>query len=154
MRRSAYYSRNSSYSRSYRAEVAEFEGRMPLTRASQAVAALYDCPQSTAKAALRLLGTSEWHHVGKYAREVSYFDTQDARLGGAIAEITRCGGAKKFAARRESLRQSRTGVPVVRHNGGWHAANAWVQWVAAVEPTIPNDVTGDSIATHCYAAFP
>ena len=88
------------------------------------------------------------------AREVSYFDTQDARLGGAIAEITRCGGAKKFAARRESLRQSRTGVPVVRHNGGWHAANAWVQWVAAVEPTIPNDVTGDSIATHCYAAFP
>ena len=30
--------------------------------------------------------------------------------------------------------------------------NAWVQWVAAIEPTITNDVTGDSIAAHCYLA--
>lgn len=111
MSRSTYYSRANSYSRSFNAEVAEDEGRLPLSRAKVEVAAQFGCSQSVAKVALEMIYSGEWHHVAKYANQVAYYDTTDSRLGGIIHEITRRGGAKKFTARRESLKQSRTGEP-------------------------------------------
>lgn len=107
MRRSAYYRRSGSYSRSYRAEVAESEGRAPMSRAKVTVAAEFGCSQSVAQAALNFLHDGEWHHVGKFANRVDYFDATDERLGGMIRHILACGGAKKWAVRRERLRTDR-----------------------------------------------
>lgn len=104
---SAYYSRNSSYSRSYNAAEAESQNRFPLTRAKKFVADDLKCSQSVAAAALELMHDGEWHHVGKYASEVNYYDTIDRRLPGVVAHIKACGGAKKFAERRKVLRASR-----------------------------------------------
>lgn len=115
--RSAFYSRANSYSRSYRATVAETEGRQPMSRAAKTVAAQFGCTIATAKTALELIHDGEWHHVGKFASEVGYHDTTDERLGGVIAHVTACGGAKKFAARRDMLRGTRTGIAVTRNSG-------------------------------------
>lgn len=72
---SAYYSRNNSYSRSYNASVAETEERFPLTRA----AAHLGLSVASFKKGLEVsgIGTSEWHHVGKYASRVDYYDVSD-----------------------------------------------------------------------------
>lgn len=72
---SAYYSRNQSYSRSHNAEVAEEEGRFPRTRA----AAHLGLSVRAFDAACKAVGyrATEWHHVGKYANEVTYFDTAE-----------------------------------------------------------------------------
>lgn len=106
-RPSAYYSRAGSYSRSYNAEVAESEGRAPMSRAKVTVAAEFGCSQSIAQAALNMLHDGEWHHVGRYANRVDYFDAADHRLGGLIAHITACGGANKWALRRDAVRSDR-----------------------------------------------
>lgn len=115
--RSAYYSRSGNYSRSYRAEVAEAECRLPISRAKIEVAKLYSCPTSTAEAALRKIGTCEWHHVGKFATCVDYYDTHDPRLGGLIAHIKACGGAGKWTRRRENLKRQRGGSTSVSSPG-------------------------------------
>lgn len=95
--------------RSINARLAESEERMPLSRAKQAVAIRYDCSQAVAAIALELVHDGEWHHVGKYAAQVAYYDTHDERLGGVIAHILRVGGAKKYATRRATLRATRFG---------------------------------------------
>ena len=107
MRRSTYYSRAGSYSRSYNAEVAESAGRAPMSRAKLTVAAEFGCTQSIAQAALEMIHDGEWHHVGKYANAVNYFDTTDRRLGGLIAHIKVVGGVKKWRERRAALRTDR-----------------------------------------------
>lgn len=107
MRRAAYYSRANSFSRSYNAHCAEDEGRMPLTRAKRAVAQEFGCSQTVAAAALELLYDGEWHHVGKYAARVAYYDSVDSRLAGVIRHILAWGGAKKWAERRAALRTMR-----------------------------------------------
>lgn len=132
MSRSAYYSRANSYSRSYNAEVAEDEGRCPMSRAKIAVAEQFGCSQSVAKVALELVYDGEWHHVGKYANEVAYYDTTDNRLGGIIREILRHGGAKKFAERRERLRTTRHAERSRFSEGGWYVKKlAWKRQRAA-----------------------
>ena len=78
-----------------------------MSRAKVAVANGFGCSQSVAQAALNFLHDGEWHHVGKFASRVDYFDTTDERLGGMIRQILACGGAKKWAARRERLRTDR-----------------------------------------------
>lgn len=105
----AYYSRAGSYSRSYNAEVAEDEGRCPMSRAKKIVAERHGCSQTVAAAALELLHDGEWHHVGKYANCVNYYNAADERLAGVIAHIMACGGAKKWRERRESQRRQRVG---------------------------------------------
>jgi len=107
-RRSAYYSRAGSYSRSYRAEVAETEGRCPMSRAKVAVAKRLGCTQVVAQAALKLLHDGEWHHVGKFACQVEYYDPTDWRLGGVISHIYAVGGLNRWRSRREELRAART----------------------------------------------
>jgi hypothetical protein len=67
-------------SRSMNADIAEREGRMPLTHAVDAVYGNYNCRRHriTRKAVRELLERhwgGEWHHVGPYAYEVAYFDT-------------------------------------------------------------------------------
>lgn len=68
----------SSFSRSFRATVAESEGKKPLTRAAKATG----IPASVIKAVFE---PSEWHHVGKYAARVDYYDC-DAILDAAFDE--------------------------------------------------------------------
>lgn len=68
--RAAYYSRAGSYSRSYNACEAERAGRMPTTRASRAWGF------RSAAALRRWVRTNEWHHVGKYANAVNYYDVE------------------------------------------------------------------------------
>jgi hypothetical protein len=75
-----YYSRAQSYSRSYNAERAEEEGRYPLTRAIRVVAARYGITKSAARKLLELSWQGEWHHVGKYANEINYYDTNICEL--------------------------------------------------------------------------
>jgi hypothetical protein len=63
------------------AEIAEREGRMPITRAIDAVYRNYNWRRHgiTRKAVRELLERhwdGEWHHVGPYAHEVGYFDTR------------------------------------------------------------------------------
>lgn len=75
MTRSAYYSRNNSYSRSYGAECAERNEKFPMTRAAKylglSVKAFKDGLEASG------ITASEWHHVGKYANEVDYYDVSD-----------------------------------------------------------------------------
>jgi hypothetical protein len=80
--KSAYYSRNQSYSRSYNAELAESVERFPLTRAISVVALKYGVTKKIARFALEFTGTSEWHHVGKFANRVDYYDTSDQEVRG------------------------------------------------------------------------
>ena len=76
-RRSAYYPRNSSYSRSANAERCEERGCLPLTRAIARVSVLAQCPPSVARRVLLAIGSREWHHVGKYATPVDYYETEE-----------------------------------------------------------------------------
>ena len=81
----AYYSKNSSYSRSAGAEDAEDEGRLPLTWAIPEVAHLAKVTRKAARAALLATYDGEWHHVGKYASEVPYYDIKAAALAASPA---------------------------------------------------------------------
>lgn len=71
----AYYKRNNSFSRSYNAECAENEGRLPRLRAAKELgisAKAFDVGYSSGD-----YTTSEWHHVGKYANKIDYYDTNE-----------------------------------------------------------------------------
>lgn len=94
-RRSAYYSRNDSYSRSLRAELAEGDGKFPITRA----AAHLGVSVKAFKAGCDAMGyrTSEWHHVGKYANMVDYWDTNECR---SSVEFWR-GAAAAYASKKK-----------------------------------------------------
>lgn len=74
-RRAAYYSRNGSYSRSANAEAAEDAGRFPRTRA----AAYLGLSVKAFNAGCLAVGyrATEWHHVGKYANPVDYYDCEE-----------------------------------------------------------------------------
>lgn len=71
----AYYSRNNSYSRSYNASNAEADERFPLTRAARFLGISVKAFKSGCEYAKYT--TSEWHHVGKYANRVDYYDTKE-----------------------------------------------------------------------------
>lgn len=146
-RTSAYYSRNDSFSRSYNASVAEEEGRFPRTRA----AAFLGLSVKAFDAACAAVGyrPTEWHHVGKYAAMVDYYDAAalDERADFWQAAMAVSSPARrkqiaqrladKKAARIEAFRQKLIAQrdctrPVRRHDG---AAN-WRtfcrrQWEAA-----------------------
>ena len=67
--------------RSYNAEIAERNDRMPLTRAIDAVYRNYNCRRHgiTRKAVRQVLERhwdGEWHHVGPYAHRCNYYDTK------------------------------------------------------------------------------
>ena len=74
-RRSAYYSRNDSYSRSANAESAEANGRYPRTRAAAALGVSVKAFDAGCSAAG--YHTHEWHHSGRYANAVDYYDTNE-----------------------------------------------------------------------------
>lgn len=75
--KSAYYSRANSYSKSYNAHVAEREGRYPRTIAAKRLG----LSVKAFDAGCEKIGytPSEWHHVGKFATRVDYYDA--AELG-------------------------------------------------------------------------
>lgn len=98
-RQSAYYSRAGSYSRSFNAEVAESEGRLPRTRAAAALGVSPPAFDAGCKAAGYVC--DEWHHVGKYASRVDYYDAESLRITPAFWE----GAAShyKSAAKRAAM---------------------------------------------------
>lgn len=73
--KSAYYSKNNSFSKSYNAEYAEEDGRFPRTRAAAALGLSTKAFDAGCVRAGYV--TSEWHHVGKYANKVDYYDTNE-----------------------------------------------------------------------------
>ena len=102
MRRYAYYSRAGSYSRSYNAEVAESEGRLPRTRAAAALGVSAPAFDAGCKAAGYVC--DEWHHVGKYANRVNYYDAEELRITPAFWEG--CSTHYKSAAKRAAMLQA------------------------------------------------
>ena len=87
------------HGRSRNARIAESEGRAPLTRAAQAVAQSANCTQAVAKEACRLTWDGEYHHVGKFAAEVEYYDVQRA----TVAAIVFKSALKQRAKRRATI---------------------------------------------------
>ena len=59
---------------------AQDNGKYPLTIAIkkiyQAIKLYYKVPQRIIREWLELMGSHEWHHVGKYAQRVDYYDTE------------------------------------------------------------------------------
>jgi hypothetical protein len=89
----AYYSRNDSYSRSFNAELAEEHGRLPLTR----FRARYGLVPDLA----RRYWSGEWHHVGKYAACVDYYDPGaffDFGDSGIVDRMAECSKPRPTAA--------------------------------------------------------
>lgn len=134
MRKAAYYSRNGSYSRSAGAEEAEAQGRLPRLRAAKAMGlsvAAFDAGCAAVE-----YHPTEYHHVGKYAREIIYFDVEalrDNRKFFAAAAATyksknkreEVAGRPRRAAidafRRKLIRQRDCSRPVRRHS----SRDAW-----------------------------
>lgn len=61
---------NTNFSRSFNAQRAEQSGRMPATRAAKAWGF------KSATTLKEWVDSSEWHHVGKYATIVDYYDVE------------------------------------------------------------------------------
>ena len=91
---------STGYSKSLNAEVAESEGRLPMTRAIPVVAERAGVTRREARAALVATHDGEWHHTGTYStrggrlrgRRTDYYDVQAAVAylsPGAAAEYDR-----------------------------------------------------------------
>lgn len=135
-RKSAYYSRNESFSRSYNAEVAEEEGRLPRSRAAAHLGLSALAFDAGCRAASYV--ATEWHHVGKYATRVYYYDCDELasreefwagaaavyksakKRAATLAEFTRRLAqekAERLAAFRAKLEKQRDcTIKVRRHN--------------------------------------
>lgn len=97
----AHYSRNygNEWSRSANAQEAENNGRYPRTRAAAALGVsvkAFDAGRFACG-----YHTSEWHHVGKYANMVDYYDTNELR--GDPQFWQGCAAAYKSKARQTEL---------------------------------------------------
>jgi hypothetical protein len=55
--------------------MAEQQGRYPLTRAVAFLAKAHGITKAVAHEILGRVGSREWHHVGKYANRVYYYET-------------------------------------------------------------------------------
>lgn len=60
-----------NYSRSRRAQIAEFYGKEPATRAAKTWGF------KSAKAMKKWIRSTEWHHVGRYANIVDYYNVEE-----------------------------------------------------------------------------
>lgn len=154
-RKSAYYSRNDSFSRSYNAEVAEDEGRLPRSRAAASLG-LSVAAFDAGCAAVNYRAT-EWHHVGKFAVRVDYYDCTELDenpefwRGAAAAyksakkqaEVLATMARRAEAERRERVEEFRARLirqrnctrPVKRHS----AAEKWRRrcYAAGIGTSIP-----------------
>lgn len=89
--------------RSRRADLAEAEGKLPLTRATKALARAAGITQLDARERLLEDGACEYHHVGKFAREVDYYHWEvvlEEQFPAAAAELAAARAADR-AERRE-----------------------------------------------------
>ena len=114
--RSAYYSRAGSYSRSHNAEVAEDNGRYPLTRAIPVVATAAGVTQKVARAALVATHDGEWHHVGKFANQVDYYDCA-AAIDHLRPDLVRAAMIEDF---RQGLVEQRDCSRIVQRHSSLH----------------------------------
>jgi len=73
-----WYGCSGGYSRSMRAQIAESNGMLPLTRAIPEVARKAGITQKKAKEILKEYGPSEWHHTGKYYQRTWYYSIEGA----------------------------------------------------------------------------
>ena len=138
-RRSAYYGRNQSYSRSYNAERAEDSGRLPRTRAASRLGVSVKAfDAGCEKAGYR---STEWHHVGKYANMVDYYDTEELEASWKFwvgARSAYSGKAKKkellakaSAARRNEQEQD---LPVSKKRFMLYGSENWLGGAFRVMP--------------------
>lgn len=83
-RRSAYYGRNygNEYSRSAGAQEAENQGRYPRTKAAKHLGVSVKAFDAGCEAAG--YRSTEWHHVGKYASMIDYYDTNELESSAAF----------------------------------------------------------------------
>jgi hypothetical protein len=110
----AYYSRSDSYSRSYNAEQAESEGRFPKSRfraeirkaiGSRATPRLLRAYYRAGEAIIER-GTSEWHHVGRYASRIDYFDFSELfELAKRLTKATKDARTVTLKATRERTKR-------------------------------------------------
>lgn len=98
-RKGAYYSRNGSYSRSANAEWAEEENRFPRSRAAKHLGVSVKAFDAGCLACGYV--ATEWHHVGKYAAMVDYYDCEALADDPLFWEGA--AGAYKSAKKRDEL---------------------------------------------------
>lgn len=68
------------YSKSNNAVMAEEEGKFPLTKAIKELAKEAGITQKKARAILKELGPTEWHHTSKMYNRTDYYCTKSALL--------------------------------------------------------------------------
>lgn len=68
------YKRLNNNQKSYNAFQAEKKEKFPLTKAAKICANYYNITIDHAAQFLKSVGSSEWHHTGKYASETNYYD--------------------------------------------------------------------------------
>jgi hypothetical protein len=78
MEKATYFKKG--FVRSRNASVAEQDGKLPITRAVKILAKRCGVTQKKARAVLEKQGPSEWHHVGKFAQQIDYYDVEKAAL--------------------------------------------------------------------------
>lgn len=66
------------WSRSVRAAQAERDGKLPLSRAVDAVAEHANVTKKKAREILKELGSCEWHHTSKFFNRTEYYDVNAA----------------------------------------------------------------------------
>lgn len=96
------------FSRSVRAHVAETEGRSPITRAARTLAELTGCTIAMSRRVLEAIGPCEWHHVGKYAAAVDFFDPYDPRAARMARLYMTPTQRRRAAAKRETAAEQAT----------------------------------------------
>lgn len=70
---------SSGHGRSRNAEIAESQGKLPMTRAVAVLReAIPGMKVNAAKVALEAVWDGEWHHTGKYAKVTNYYDVEEA----------------------------------------------------------------------------
>lgn len=92
---------NSGYcgwSKSWRAVEAEADGKLPLTRAIEAVAKRAGCTKKAAREALKAVGPCEWHHTSKHFNRTDFYDCRAAARYLALANER--AGMERFAGDR------------------------------------------------------
>lgn len=63
------------YGKSFRARMAEEQGKLPLTHAINEVAMRCNISKKKARELILKYQPCEWHHTGKYGKRTDYFDT-------------------------------------------------------------------------------
>ncbi len=130
------------WSRSVRAEQAEDDGKLPLSRAIGAVATRAGCTRAAARAALLAVGSAEWHHTSKFFNRTKYYD-----VGAAVAFLA----AAPVRARLEAIGYAARIEATPRSNGVCFDLNAL--WAVLSELAAEAGCTVETVRTAYYGTW-